>query len=242
LTPVKRGARRSLMTSTKPGSRPILYGRRRGKKLRPQQTALLTHQLPQLAISEGDSIIDMQSLFVGSVSQLWLEIGFGGGETLVQAACRRPEIGFIGCEPFINGVAKALSLITARQLGNIRLYVGNAATLIDRMPACCLAGVNLFYPDPWPKRRHRERRFISDVTLRHLARVMQVGSELRLVTDMDDYSGWVLARILRSPHFKWRAQSAKEWLQPWVDWTPTRYEQKALQDGRPPAYFVFRRE
>jgi tRNA (guanine-N7-)-methyltransferase len=227
---------------TRCGIRSLLHGRRRGKKLRPYQAGLLTDRLPHLAIAEGGAAIDTQTLFSRPISELWLEIGFGGGEHLVPTAQRRPECGFIGCEPFINGVAKVLSLITANDVTNIRLFVGDAAVLIDRLPDACLSRVHLFYPDPWPKRRHRERRFVSEEALMRLGRVMRPGSELRFVTDIDDYSGWVLARVLRSHSFVWRAGSARDWMQPWVDWTPTRYELKALREGRRPAYLIFTRQ
>jgi tRNA (guanine-N7-)-methyltransferase len=219
-----------------------LHGRRRGKKLRPRQAGLMAERLPLLAIAEDCRPLDPAALFGQPVSAIWLEVGFGGGEHLVRMARRHRQFGFLGCEPFINGVAKAVSLIAEHQIDNIRLYVGDAATLIERMPDACLARVHLFYPDPWPKRRHRERRFISDATLARLARVMRRGAELRFVTDIDDYSGWTLARVLRSSHFHWPAQLARDWRTPWADWTTTRYEEKALREGRKPAYFIFVRD
>jgi len=202
----------------------------------------MAERLPQLAIPDDDLPLDPRALFAQPVRAVWLEVGFGGGEHLVHMAALYPQFGFVGCEPFVNGVAKAVSLIEHRGIDNVRLYAGDAAMLIERMPDACLARLHLFYPDPWPKRRHRERRFISDAALARLARVMQKGSELRFVTDIDDYSGWTLARVLRSPHFRWSAQWAPDWRQPWADWVTTRYEEKALHEGRKPAYFVFIRD
>jgi tRNA (guanine-N7-)-methyltransferase len=201
--------------------------------------ALLTDLLPRLTIAGGDDPIQIDGLFSHLLHELWLEIGFGGGENLVEEARHRPNCGFIGCEPFVNGVAKILALIAANDVANIRLHVGDAAELIERMPAACLARVHLFYPDPWPKRRHHRRRFLSDAALNALARVMQRGAELRLATDVDDYTGWALARVIRSQHFVWPAESARDWLRPWPDWPSTRYERKALQAGRPLAYLTF---
>ncbi len=225
-----------------PAGRSRLHGRRRGKKLRPRQAGLLAEFLPRLAIPDNDLALDPRELFGKPVEVVWLEIGFGGGEHLVHMAALHPEFGFLGCEPFINGVAKAVSRIADQQLDNVRLYVGDAAALLERMPDACLARVHLFYPDPWPKRRHRERRLISDAALLRLARVMRKQSELRFVTDIDDYSGWTLARVSRSSHFRWNAQSACDWRLPWADWVTTRYEEKALREGRKPSYFIFVRD
>jgi tRNA (guanine-N7-)-methyltransferase len=230
------------MSAVVPAGRPRLHGRRRGKKLRPRQAGLLAELLPQLAIPDDDLPLDPRGLFRQPVKAVWLEIGFGGGEHLAHIAARHRDFGFLGCEPFINGVAKAVSRIAEHQLDNVRLYVGDAAALLERMPDACLARVHLFYPDPWPKRRHRERRFISDAALARLARVMRKQSELRFVTDIDDYSGWTLARVSRSSHFRWDAQSARDWRLPWADWTTTRYEEKALREGRSPCYFIFIRD
>lgn len=168
-----------------------------------------------------------------------MEIGFGGGEHLIEAAKTHPDVGFIGCEPFVNGVAKALAAIQARSLTSIRLHPGNAADVLDRLPEASLGRVFLLYPDPWPKRRQHKRRFISDDSLRQLARVMRSGSELRFATDIDDYAGWTLARILRSPDFVWPAKTSADWMEPSPGWRETRYEKKARASGRRPVYLTF---
>ena len=215
-----------------------LYGRRKGKTLRPYQAGLMETLLPRVRV-DLSGLADPAALFPDRPDDLRLEIGFGGGEHLAADAQAHPERGYLGCEPFINGVAKLLAEIETRDLSNIRIHPGDAAELIDALPAAGLSGVCLLYPDPWPKRRHKERRFVSDAMLARLARVMRSGAELQFATDIDDYAGWTLARIFRSPDFIWPAQEAADWLTPWADWPGTRYEAKALREGRSPAYLTF---
>jgi tRNA (guanine-N7-)-methyltransferase len=214
-----------------------VFGRRMGRPLRQKQSSLVGRLLPQLEI-RGDGPIDAAGLF-RSAADVRLEIGFGGGEHLAAHARSSPSAGFIGCEPFRNGVAKLLELIDSENLTNIRLFVGDAGLLIDRLEPASLAGVDILYPDPWPKRRQRKRRFISAPILARLARVMREGASFRFATDIDDYAGWVLARILRSPFFVWAPNGADAWRQPWPNWPSTRYEAKAIQAGRRPVYLTF---
>jgi tRNA (guanine-N7-)-methyltransferase len=221
-----------------------LYGRRKGKTLRSYQAGLMETLLPQVRVDLAGGLADPHGIFAGrpddpKPDDLRLEIGFGGGEHLAADAQAHPRTGYFGCEPFVNGVAKLLAEIETRGLGNIRIHPGDANDLIGALPAASLSGVCLLYPDPWPKRRHRERRFVSDALLARLARAMRSGAELRFATDIDDYAGWTLARILRSPDFIWPARTAEEWLTPWPDWPGTRYEAKALREGRRPVYLTF---
>jgi tRNA (guanine-N7-)-methyltransferase len=216
-----------------------LFGRRKGKALRPYQAGLMATLLPDIRVDIAAGLGDPAALFPDRPDDLRLEIGFGGGEHLAADAQAHPERGYFGCEPFVNGVAKLLAEIETRDLANIRIHPGDAVHLIDALPAARLSGVCLLYPDPWPKRRHHERRFVSDSLLARLARVMRPGAELRFATDIDDYAGWTLARILRSPDFSWPAEKAEDWLHPWPGWTSTRYEAKALREGRHPAYLTF---
>jgi len=218
---------------------PTLYGRRRGKKLRSHHSELMRRMLPAMALDLSEPIADAAARFSHAPAALWLEIGFGGGEHLVAEAARHPEWGFIGCEAFHNGVAKALALIESTALTNVRLYEGDAGQVIDALPVQALDGVFLLYPDPWPKRRQRKRRFLSDDMLARLARVMRKKAELKFATDIDDNAGWTLARVLRSADFIWAPRSAADWQQPWEGWSGTRYEAKALSEGRRPAYFTF---
>jgi tRNA (guanine-N7-)-methyltransferase len=222
--------------------RRAFFGRRKGHPLRPHQAALMQTLLPRLAVDLGSPAPDpLAALFAHPVDEIGLEIGFGGGEHLAAQAAALPRMGFIGCEPFANGMAKALALIEARGLENIRLHFGDASELIAWLPTGALARVDLLYADPWPKRRHWKRRFVQNESLAALARLLQPGGEFRFVTDWPDYAQWTLARLLRSPHFAWTAERADDWRQPWHGFTTTRYEAKAKQAGRTPCYLVFRR-
>ncbi len=216
-----------------------VFGRRKGKTLRPKQAALVETLLPRLRLDLSRRLETPFDLFPQRADDLWLEIGFGGGERLAADALNHPKRGFFGCEPFINGVAKLLVEIERLKLENIRVHPGDAGDLIDRLPENCLSGAYLLYPDPWPKRRHKERRFVSDAMLSRLARVMRPGAELRFATDIDDYAAWTLARVLRSADFLWPARSVQDWTTPWEGWVQTRYEAKALREGRRPAYLTF---
>jgi tRNA (guanine-N7-)-methyltransferase len=161
---------------------------------------------------------------------------------MIAEAARESSTGFVGVEPFVNGMAKALQAIAARDLtGNIRLHFGDAATLLPWLPDRALARVDLIYPDPWPKRRHWKRRFIQEASLAELARVLRKGGEFRFVTDWPNYAAWTLRHLLRSPDFEWSAECADDWRQPWAGFTPTRYEAKAKREGRTPCYLIFRR-
>jgi tRNA (guanine-N7-)-methyltransferase len=230
------------MRPTETGAAPGLRGRRRGRKLSPRQESLLKSLLPRLSLDLAQPIADPACLFPDRPTAVWLEIGFGGGEHLAAEALAHPGIGYIGCEIFLNGIAKVLALIERHQLPNVRLYNGDARTVIEALPPKSLNGVYLLYPDPWPKRRHHTRRFLSSDMLARLTRVMHPGAELRFATDIDDNAAWTLARVLRSPDFVWAPLSASDWQRPWQGWTGTRYETKALRDGRRPAYFTFRRK
>ena len=224
-----------------PRNSSALHGRRKGKKLRSYQAGLIEKLLPRLRLDVNAPLSDAQGLFQHRPDTLCLEIGFGGGEHLaVQAACF-PHTGFLGCEPFVNGAAKLLAEIDSQQLENIRLHVGDAGELIEQLPAASIGMVYLLYPDPWPKRRQRKRRFVSGDMLRRLARIMVQGGQLRFATDIDDYAGWVLARIMACPEFEWTPASSADWLEPWPAWPGTRYEAKAITQGRPRSYLTFHR-
>ncbi len=218
------------------------FGRRKGHPLRPHQAALYDTLLPKLALDLGRfAPADLRTLFPVAVDDLRLEIGFGGAEHLIAQAIANPRIGFIGSEPFVNGMAKALAAIDRHGLQNIRLSADDAAELIDWLPAGAFARIDLLYPDPWPKRRHWKRRFVQDDSLKELARLLKAGGEFRFATDIDDYAAWTLARVLRSPDLKWTAECADDWRKPWPDFAGTRYEAKAKREGRAPAYFTFRK-
>ena len=208
--------------------------------MRSYHASLIAERLPKLEVAQG-RIADCADLFPFSPTEIWLEIGFGGAEHLLAQAAARRDVGFIGCEPFINGVAKALAGIERDRLENIRLRAGDARELMARLPAGALSRIFILYPDPWPKRRQNKRRLISDAMIAELARVARPGAELRFATDIDDYAGWALRRFLRSDYFAWRAGDADDWRRPWADWPGTRYEAKAEREGRKPVYLTFSR-
>jgi len=230
------------MDPAAPTSQRAFFGRRKGHTLKPRQAALFDTLLPKLGLDLAKPApIDLRTLFPLPVGELRLEIGFGGAEHLIAQAQAHPNVGFIGTDAFINGVAKALVAIDAHKLSNIRLYFGDASELLDWLPAGVLRRIDLLYPDPWPKRRHWKRRFIQDDSLKRLARILKSGGELRFATDIADYAVYALARVLRSPDFVWAAECADDWRKAWPDFSGTRYEAKAKREGRTPAYFIFRK-
>jgi tRNA (guanine-N7-)-methyltransferase len=217
------------------------FGRRKGHKLRVNQAGLFETLLPRLTVDiAAPAPADLATLFPRS-REIRLEIGFGGAEHLVAQAQRHPDIGFIGCEPFVNGMAKALAAIDALALDNIRLHHGDATELLAWLPSGSLHRIDLLYPDPWPKRRHWKRRFVQDASVAALARVLHSAAELRFASDWPDYAAWTLERMLRSPAFVWTAERADDWRMPWPDFLRTRYEAKAVREGRVPCYLTFRR-
>jgi tRNA (guanine-N7-)-methyltransferase len=218
------------------------FGRRKGHKLRPRQAGLLETLLPRLAIDlTHPAPPELAALFAEPVTAVCLEIGFGGGEAMLAQAKAARHVGFIGVEPFVNGMAKALAGIQAEGLKNIRLHFDDAIGLIAWLPDASLNRIDLIHPDPWPKRRHWKRRFVQDETVSQLARILRAGGEFRFVTDIADYAAWTLRRLLHSPDFDWVAQSADDWRNPWPDFTATRYHAKAAREQRPSCFLLFRR-
>lgn len=218
------------------------FGRRKGHKLRPRQAQLFDTLLPRLALDlSRPAPPDLRALFAVPVSAVALEIGFGGGESLIAQAQAQPNTGFLGVEPFINGMAKALAAIESSGVSNIRLHFDDAVNLISWLPDASLARIDLIHPDPWPKRRHWKRRFVQDEMIARLARILRSGGEFRFVTDIADYAAWTLQRFLRSRQFEWTARCAEDWRKPWLGFTPTRYHAKAGRERRPSCFLVFRR-
>ena len=218
------------------------FGRRKGHPLRARQSALFETLLPRLALDLGSPApADLRTLFDG-IEEVRAESGFGGGEHLMAEAERHPRTGFIGIEPFVNGMAKALAQIEERKLENIRLHHGDATDVLAWLPTGGLARFDLLYPDPWHKRRHWKRRFVQDASVAALARILRRGGEFRFASDIPGYVAWTLERLLRSPHFEWTAERADDWRKPWPGFTSTRYEAKAKREGRVPCYLIFRRK
>jgi tRNA (guanine-N7-)-methyltransferase len=214
-----------------------LYGRSHGKSLRAGQKRLLAEALPLFSIAPA-GLADGRA-FVPTPREVWLEIGFGAGEHLIKQAKANPDVGLVGCEPFLNGVITAVAGLKRDEISNVLLRRGDAQAVIKAVPDAFFSRVFMLYPDPWPKRRHHKRRVVSIDFIAALARVMRSGAELRFATDFDDYGGWTLFRFLASPHFRWTASRADDWRQPWPEWRPTRYEAKARFGGRRPVYLTF---
>ena len=218
------------------------YGRRHGKTLRQSQKGYLSEDLGSLrprgiTVEENPdrSPIDPAAIF-GDARPVWLEVGFGGGEHMVAMAARYPGIGIIGCEPFINGVAMLLGKIRAAGVSNLSVHPGDARDLMDVLPDASISKAFLNYPDPWPKARHHRRRFVTPEHLIPLHRVMAPGAEFRVATDIPDYMRQALEEVPKAGF-----TLVHEEPEPWDDWHSTRYEQKALREGRVPHYATFRR-
>ncbi|GGE21937.1 tRNA (guanine-N(7)-)-methyltransferase [Aureimonas endophytica] len=222
--------------------REAFFGRVMGKTLRPRQAELFDTLLPSLALDLSRPAPErLETLFPQPVEAVRLEIGFGGGEHLLSMADRFPRTGFIGAEAFRNGIAKLLVDLEEAPRPNLRLHPDDATLLLDWLPPASLAGVDLFYPDPWPKRRHWKRRFVSPVNLDRLARAIRPGGLFRFASDIDTYVDWTLRACRDHAAFAWTARRASDWHRPFEGWPGTRYEAKALREGRRPAYLTFLR-
>jgi tRNA (guanine-N7-)-methyltransferase len=206
------------------------FGRNRGRSLRPYQQGLIDDLLPTLAVN-------LDQPLAGLGAQVALEIGFGGGEHLQAQAIHNPHISFIGCEPYINGVAKLLTGIDQHNIKNIRLYAGDARLIVEALPDASLESVFILFPDPWPKARHNKRRLVNAETLKMLARVHKKGGRLLLATDHVDYSVWMLEVLLASDDYEWTAKEQADWNTPPADWTQTKYQRKTTEQGRLPLFF-----
>jgi len=220
------------------GQRRKLYGRSKGKQLRPHQSELVRELLPRLEVAMTE-LAEPARLFAFAPREVHFEIGFGGGEHLARRAQEAPDIGFIGCEPFVNGVAKLLATIEQARLSNVRVHMGDALELVGALAPGSLQRIYVLYPDPWPKRRQRKRRLVGANSIAAFARALAPGGEVRFATDIDDYAGWTLKRFLESPEFRWKAEVADDWRRPWEGWSATRYEAKARAAGRASVYLTF---
>lgn len=234
------------------------YGRRKGKKIGEGREFLLDNLLPKIAVKlpdEGDKITP-SSLFDFSPDEVWLEVGFGGGEHLAEQSLNNPNIAFIGAEVFVNGVASLLAHIAGvhedgnkivepeiakNRTDNVRIYSDDVRQLFDYLPDACLDKIFVLFPDPWPKKRHTERRFIGEKNIPILARLLKKGGELRVASDDMGYIRHSLAHLNNSSLFEWTAESAEDWNNPPKDWVQTRYEKKALDAGKKPIYLIFKR-
>jgi tRNA (guanine-N7-)-methyltransferase len=216
-----------------------LYGRRQGHKLRAGQSALVESLLPQVSVP-GTGPLDAATLF-GDDRPLEFEIGFGGGEHLAGQAAARPDHGFIGCEPFLNGVVGALNHIRDDGLGNVRLFMGDALEALERTPDASLTRVYLLHPDPWRKARHAKRRMVNHGPLDMIAAKLKPGCEFRLGTDDPTYCRWSMMVMNERRDFEWQANSAADFLSRPADWPETRYERKARRQGHEVWYLKYLR-
>jgi len=213
-----------------------LYGRAKGHKLRAGQEELLADLLPRVAVPEGP--LDAGTLF-SDERPLEFEIGFGSGEHLAAQAEARPAQGFIGCEPFLNGVVSALAKIDDRELSNVRLHMGDALDVLDRLPDASLDRLYLLHPDPWPKARHAKRRMVNYGPLDLIAAKLKPGAEFRLGTDDPTYCRWSMMVMNQRRDFTWTARRAADFLTRPADWPETRYEAKARRKGHEVWYFRY---
>ncbi len=222
------------------------YGRLKGKTLRDSQKGYLAEDLEALSPGAVDwdenpdrKPLDLTSLFDGK--PVWLEIGFGGGEHMVHQAAQNPDVGIIGCEPYINGVAMLLGKIREAGVKNVAVHPGDVRDMFDVLPDALIERVFLLYPDPWPKSRHHRRRFVTPEHLDPLARVLKKGAIFRVATDIPDYVRQTMEQMMARDDFEWLAEGPDDWRKPWDDWISTRYEKKALREERVPHYMTFRR-
>jgi tRNA (guanine-N7-)-methyltransferase len=216
------------------------FGRRKGHKLSPRQNRLFDELLPRLQPDLTRPPPEpLTALFAASVDEVWLEIGFGAGEHLIWQARANRQAGLIGCEPYINGVAKVLAAVEENGLGNVAVHPDDALALLDWLPDASIARAFVLFPDPWPKRRHRKRRFLRADNIAALARVMRRGAEVRFATDIGDYARTALIAFMRNGSFAWTARTPRDWRERPADWPQTRYEAKARAAGRRCYYFRF---
>ena len=217
------------------------FGRIKARPIKPRQAALMDTLLPAIAVPDPKAgAVDPRAL-MPHAKEVWLEIGFGGGEHMAAQAARRPDALVIGCEPFLNGVASALRHVEEGDLKNVRIHADDARDLVDALPDASVDRVLILFPDPWHKARHNKRRLIQGETAQALARILKPGGRLRFVTDWKDYADWALERLGRTPGLRWLAEEADDWRVAPPDHVVTRYEEKKLGDT-PPIFLEFDRE
>jgi tRNA (guanine-N7-)-methyltransferase len=227
------GLRRSRSTEA-------FFGRRHGKTIRPPQATALAEVLPRYRIDLVEPPPEpLAALFPAAVGEIRLEIGFGGGEHLLHRARTEPAVGFVGVEPFVNGMARLMFALGAEPLPNLRVYGDDATRVLDWLPVGSIAEIDLFYPDPWPKKRHWKRRFVNQANLDRFARVLEPGGLFRFASDIESYVSWTLAACGSHTAFRGPEGSPETWHTPYPGWPGTRYEAKAIREGRRPTYLSF---
>jgi tRNA (guanine-N7-)-methyltransferase len=232
------------MSDAPASSRVDWHGRRRGRRLRPRRQDVLTELLPRLRVTlpPPGGALDPSGLFPQPPSQLWLEVGFGSGEHLAEQAHRHPDIGFIGCEVFVNGVAALVGQVERLELANVRIFDDDARLLLTALPEASIDRAFLLFPDPWPKTRHAKRRFVGPANLVTMAYLLADGAEFRVATDDVGHVRWTLQHLSGHPDFRWGATGPEDWRNPPPDWVETRYQRKAVAAGRQPVFLCFQRQ
>lgn len=208
------------------------YGRKKGVKLSDRQIRLVADLLPDIRL-------DLENPIVADSQDIWLEIGFGGGEHIASQAIANRDIQFIGAEPFLNGVAKLLVSVEENNIENLRIHDGDARVLLPKIPDQSLSRVFLLYPDPWHKQRHQKRRFVNSDSIANFHRMLKPGGIFRFASDIEDYVKWTVLNIKKHGGFKFEGDTVKDWREPPTDWHRTRYEKKAIREGRTPSYISF---
>lgn len=217
------------------------FGRRHGRKLTERKQKLVDEWLPELLVPlPGEGMVDLAALFPDKRA-VHVEIGFGAGEHLIEKAKQNPDIGYIGCEPFINGVAALLVAMEDERIENIRLFADDARLLLQKLPSRSIEMVYILFPDPWRKPKHYKRRIVSMETLDLLAHLQPIGGKLQLATDHVNYCGWMLEKVLAHQHYEWLAECMTDWQVPPEDWVMTRYQRKTTKQGRVPTFILCER-
>lgn len=218
------------------------FGRRKGKHIRDSQIEAIETLIPVIGLDLAKPAPDpLAALWPGGVDSIRMEIGFGAGEHLLHRAADEPRTGFIGVEPFITSMGKMLMGLREAGLENVRVYDDDATRVLDWLPDAGLDRIDLLYPDPWPKRKHWKRRFVGPANIDRFARVLKRGGTFCFASDIDTYVNWTLRHVISDGRFRWVAEKAADWREPWAGWPGTRYEKKAFREGRPPAYLTFER-
>lgn len=227
--------------SAPPPGEPRFHGRRHGRRLRPGRRALLKTLLPTLRVPPAPTPVDPRSLFTPSVTAVWLEIGFGAGEHLAAQAAAHPDVGFIGCEPFVNGVAALLSRVREGDLRNVRVHDDDARLLLPRLADASIGLIDVLFPDPWPKARHAGRRIIGPDTIPELTRILADDGLLTVASDHPQMVRWSLAHLTATPSLTWTARRAVDWRTPPDGHVETRYQAKTRASGQAATFLRFRR-
>ncbi len=221
------------------------HGRKKGKRLSPLQAKYIKEYLPTISVTNTEFFRERKQLnfsnYFESDCPIYLEVGFGGGEHLVELAKENRHVGILGCEPYINGVAKLLPKLIEFDLTNVRVLMDDARNLLELIPDAGISKIFLLFPDPWPKARHHRRRFINVENIEVMAKILKPGGLIFLATDVKDYVRHSLEHMVNSEHFSWLAEKPSDWRHPWLNWSSTRYQVKTQRLGRPTTYLIFRR-